>query len=389
MIFAVAPQISASSIRCALGNSLAEVGTALLAGHSGEQLITLPDYGRRDFPYFPLDDAVFDESINARQRIYQLVDECIAEVLENSGLSSEARHRCGLFLGSSSFAMGASEQEYRLALQGGRQHLLFAGEHYGDIAHHLMQTHRLHGGDYTFSTACTSSANALLYAGQMVAIGKLDHAVVVGVELFNRTTLFGFDSMQLLERGGYRPFDAQRNGMVLGEGVSAVVISNAAQGDLRHNVRLLGGASNSDPQGITGSTAAMMASAMSDALAAASVDAKAIDLVRSHGTGSLSNDQSEAEALHAVFGEDLPPLVALKGALGHTLGACGIVELVALLACLEQGSAPATVGFRETDEELQCTPLTTPLPFVSGKVMLNHFGFGGNNTSLLIEVAAP
>ncbi len=112
-----------------------------------------------------------------------------------------------------------------------------------------------------------------------------------------------------------------------------------------------------------------------------------VTLIKAHATGSLDNDTAEAAAMRALFGADLPPFTGIKRYLGHTLGACGAVELAALLGCLRAGFVPPAAGFTNPDPALHIVPLTDSRPAPTGPIMLNFFGFGGNYASLLIAHA--
>ena len=125
---------------------------------------------------------------------------------------------------------------------------------------------------------------------------------------------------------------------------------------------------------------------MANALSKASLLPGDIDLIKAHGTGSASNDAAEAAAMEALFGDTIPNFTILKPYLGHTLGASGILEMVVLLDSLLAGSAPATAGFRNRDPDLGCQPIEQTYLFNSGRVMLNCFGFGGNNSSTILSV---
>jgi 3-oxoacyl-[acyl-carrier-protein] synthase-1 len=262
----------------------------------------------------------------------------------------------------------------------------------GAMAQELAGKFSIHGGSYSFSTACTSSANAICYAMRAVNCGRIPAAVVVGIECFNRTTLYGFEGMNLLSVDALRPFDRERSGLVLGEGVAALVVTSDAhcgeQAGWR-NVSLRGGATGCDPYGFTCSSPESMATVMHEALAEAQLGADEVVLVKAHATGSESNDEAEAKAMRSVFATGMPHVTALKGALGHTLGACGVVETVALLSCLRRGRIPTATGFSAADPQLGVSLLTDTAHFSGGSVMMNHFGFGGNNCSFLLEVVHP
>lgn len=383
--------IISGAMHCSLGAGSKAIAGALFAGSSRPASLTLEDFPGREFPYFPLPGLEANRESRGANRLRDTLASCAAKALDEAGLSASQRAATGLFIGSSSFGVGVAEHQYRAALATEETAIALPDYRFGDEGGWLSRELGLAAGEVTFSTACTSSANALLQAVQAVRAGWMPAALVVGMEFFNRTTLLGFDSLQLLSRRGYRPFDRQRSGLVLGEGIGAVVVAKEGLfpgSDRLQGIAFLGGASGCDPQGVTCSSAESMARVMVEALADAGTDAAQVALIKAHGTGSESNDAAEAKAMRQLFADALPPLTTLKGALGHTLGASGVLELVALLSCLREGKVPPTPGFSEVDPALDCRPLTQATPFSGGPVMLNYFGFGGNNTSLLLEVAA-
>jgi 3-oxoacyl-(acyl-carrier-protein) synthase len=378
--------IAAAALRSALGSDQGRVAAALLAAEGKAQRLSLSHFGGREYLYQPMLEA---PALESPGRLMPLLEGCVAEALHAAALPEALQQGAALFLGSSSFAIGEEEQQLRRDLERGATAPLFPASLCGDMAQQLAQRFALRGGAYSFSTACTSSANALLYARQAVRSGRVPAAVVVGVECFNYTTLYGFDSLQLLSREQYRPFDLERSGLVLGEGIGVLVVTSAhhcpdhaAWGD----VVLLGGDNGCDPNGMTCSSAESMAQVMEGAMAAAGVERDAIALIKAHATGSESNDAAEAAAMRRVFADALPDFTALKGALGHTLGASGVLELIALLTCLRRGAVPPTAGFMRQDAALGVSPLRHNKPFGGGPVMCNYFGFGGNNSSLILAL---
>ena len=153
--------------------------------------------------------------------------------------------------------------------------------------------------------------------------------------------------------------------------------------------RILGGANNCDTHNPTtanpdGRSVAEVLRLALNRTGTAVGDVRGIKL---HGTGSLSGDQAEAAGLTQVF-PTMPPLSGLKAYIGHSLGACGVVELVLFAGALQGGLIPATAGFSTPDPALGLHPLTAPRPAQAGRYLLNHFGFGGNNTVLVLEQSA-
>jgi len=321
-------------------------------------------------------------------RLDEVLDATVDAALEQAQLTTGERVRVGLFLGTSSFDIGVSEAEYREALQVDANALPLDRQpsaSLGQFALRIRSRHGLRGPDFSFNTACTASANALLHADAMVRSGRLTHALVVGVEIFNAITVLGFQGLQLLSSGNMKPFDPARNGLVLGEACAALVLGAQARGS--GNFLLRGGANLCDTHSMSaanpdGSTVKRV---MQQALQSAGLQPRDITALKAHGTASLLNDEAEAAGMRQLF-DELPPVCALKPWLGHTLGACGLNELLLFCAAAERGFLIGTPGIAvESDLGIPLNQHARALP--AGNFMLNYFGFGGNNTSLIVAAA--
>jgi len=315
-----------------------------------------------------------------------LLDTAIQEALTEAGLTTEDLRDAALVIGTSGFLF-AAEAEYRHQ-QAHHEHppTRPALRAPGYLTTELARQLGMQGPVMTLSTACSSSANALLVAGGFLRRGEARRALVIGVEGLSTVTLNGFQSLMLLDPEGCRPFDAERRGMQLGEAAAAILLE-ADPDPVVHGDTLLGGANLCDIHHVTSASpdGSAMRAVMEMALADAGVAADQVTLVKAHGTGSPDNDMAEAAAMRALWGEQMPPFTAIKRYLGHTLGACGVVELVALLGCLRAGIVPPASGCQRPDPELRITPLREPHPATPGVVMFNFFGFGGNYASFLIR----
>lgn len=311
------------------------------------------------------------------------IQTAVQEALAEARLEPEALQSAALVLGTSSFLF-AGEAEYRHILASTGKSVLPALDPPGSVALRLAGDLGIQGPVLTLSTACSSSANALLVASALLRRGEARYALVIGVEGLSVGALSGFHALMLLDPDGCRPFDAQRRGMQLGEGIGAVLLAADGDGD-----QLLGGANLCDTHHMTSAApdGSAMRAVMEMALADAGLHPQDVTLIKAHGTGSLDNDTAEAAAMHSLFGASLPPFTAIKRYVGHTLGACGTVELAAFLGCLREGFVPATAGFAQADAALSVTPLTQAQAAPHGPVMLNFFGFGGNYASLLLAHA--
>jgi len=319
---------------------------------------------------------------------FHLVDLAVEEALSASKLSAGQRSTMPLFIGSSSYAVGQSETLYQNALVKGNQYqLALPSAGFDQISAHLRQRFNLTGPSFQLNTACSAAANALLAAAQQIRLGYTDYAFVIGAELFNYTTIAGFNGMQLLTKDCMRPFDRRRNGLILGEGCGALLLGR----DNAEEERLIigAGASGCDTYSITASNpnGSHIASIMRLALQRAEVASNNIVAIKAHGTASPLNDDGEAAGMRKVF-KTPPPFFALKPYIGHTLGACGTIETGLIAASLRRGFIPASGGFKEPDDRLAIAPITDALPAQPGWYMLNFFGFGGNNSSLLLSFSA-
>lgn len=351
--------IVASGLLCARGDSPAAVRDALWAGESGAGQRPL---GERSIPYYALP---IDEPDWARR-----AERAVRHVSAQLGSYDPATP---LFVASSSFQIGLFEQQ-------GAPFDMPIGS--ASFTRQIADWMDLTGSRDSFSNACISGFSAIDAASTLLAAGLIDEAIIVGVELLNHSTLAGFGAMELLSRSLCRPFDARRDGLVLGEAVAAIKLS-ATPGPWK----IRGLAAGLDAYSTTGPDpeGGPIAGVMSCCLRAAGTAPTTIDLIKVQAAGSPGSDLAEANALRQVFGETMPPLLSLKPALGHTLGASGIAELVALLASLDAGQIPATAHFSEIDVEIGLAPVTVRHQANVRRALLNLVGFGGGLASLLVE----
>lgn len=335
---------------------------------------------RRGIPYYVLADAPLEDM---EARFEQVLHDVIAEALQRAELSRAERRAMGFFLGSSCGEMPVLEAQYRRDLTRSPAALpLLQTSSLGNLATRLRASFGIQGPDYSYYTACTASANALLAAANMLRAGRLRHAIVLGVEIFNAVTALGFSGLQLITRDVMRPFDRRRSGLVPGEACAAVVIGAEPNGS---GWTFVGGANLCDTHSIsaTNPDGSAIADVLRHALQACAIGPGEIAALKAHGTASLANDEGEAAGLHRVF-DAVPPLCALKPYIGHTFGACGVVELALFCSAVARGALPATPGIAAGDGDLNLALTQEPQPQAPGKFMLNYFGFGGSNTSLIV-----
>ncbi|MET0121549.1 MAG: beta-ketoacyl synthase N-terminal-like domain-containing protein [Candidatus Thiodiazotropha sp. 6PLUC9] len=367
------------------------------ASHLGGEISRTPDQQAREEHFKPstihLDSTdlrlpyyAIDEQFDQPERTERILFEVIEKALERSQLNPEQIAETGLFIGSSSYDLRRSEIEYKRQLRENSQQAIpmpFTGyNHLGEL---ICEKFGINTEPFNINSACTSSANALLLAQSMIQQGRYQHAIVVGIELFNETTINGFSGLQLIAQERIAPFDKNRDGIILGESCSAVILSATERSETRLYLR--GGGSSFDPYSITTSNpdGSTIAETLEIALKETDTRKDEVVAIKSHGTATSMNDISESRGIKAVFPQDMPAITAIKPYVGHTLGACGTLELVLFGQAIKQGFVPRTLNFETLDPELALLPLSEDIDAQNGVYLLNYFGFGGSNTVLVLE----
>jgi 3-oxoacyl-[acyl-carrier-protein] synthase I len=347
--------VAGRGLASALGADLAQAVRALRDG--GVPTVDFETAPGERTPFFAIPTSGEDWSTRARRLVR-------AAATESGALGA----RDGtLFVASTSFDMGRREHgdAFELDIQ--------------EYSERLGGWLDWRGPILTVCTACTSAVNALLSASALIRAGDASDALVVGIELSNQYTVGGFRSMQLLSPSAALPFGAARNGLVLGEAVAALHLSNRPA-----RWRLCGGANVVDASDPAGAVTPAVATMCRQALARSGLDARDIDLVKMQAAGSPHNDATELAGLRLAFGAlpALPALVSLKGWLGHTLGAAGAAEIALLLACIEADlwAAPNYPLDRTLDAQLACSA-----PARLRYVLASILGFGGGHAAVVLE----
>jgi len=296
--------------------------------------------------------------------------------------------RVAVLLGTSTSGLLQTELAYRRRTADGS---LPADFHYAhthntaSVASFVSRALRLEGPSWVVSTACSSSAKVFAAAARLIEANLVDAALVGGVDSLCLTTLYGFNSLELLSPEICRPWDTQRRGLSLGEAAAYALLERESDAPLGW---LLGAGESNDgyhmssphPQGLGAQEA------MRGALADAGLDAGAIDYVNLHGTATPNNDAAEDLAVVSVFGTRVP-CSSTKGATGHTLGAAGAVEAAISLLALENGLLPGGLNVESPDPALRCNYLRSNRTGALRTVLSNSFGFGGSNASLVFGAA--
>ncbi|MBS1772890.1 MAG: beta-ketoacyl-[acyl-carrier-protein] synthase family protein [Bacteroidetes bacterium] len=243
----------------------------------------------------------------------------------------------------------------------------------------------------TISTACSSSANSIMMAAQMISNGMLDIAIAGGADSLSRFTLNGFNTLMILDKQPCQPFDNNRRGLNLGEGAGYVLLmSEKAMKECDVNpLAIVSGYANandayhqtaSSPDGIGNKLA------MGNALKKAGLKTSDISYINLHGTGTANNDSSEGKAIEALFEGKVPYASSTKAYTGHTLGAAGGVEAVFSTLAIKHGVVFPNMRWQTQMEDVGFKPATELIQGVEiNHVLSNSFGFGGNCSSLVFS----
>ena len=241
----------------------------------------------------------------------------------------------------------------------------------------------------TISTACSSAANALILGANLLKTGQADLVIAGGSEALTRFHLNGFNSLMILDHEPCRPFDAQRAGLNLGEGAAFVVMETEASArergaEIHAWLTGYGNACDAFHQTASSDNGEGAYRAMTEALEMAHLQPEDIDYVNAHGTGTPNNDLSESAALKRVFAEKMPLISSTKAFTGHTTSASGSIETVICLLAMQHHFVPANLRWEHQIPD-GITPTTGVKDVTLKHVVCNAFGFGGNDSSLILS----
>lgn len=266
-----------------------------------------------------------------------------------------------------------------------------AGESTNCIAKHLSSIHPFIHSPFiaTPSTACSSALNAIMFGANLLRTGQVKAALVGGAESLSKFHLNGFNTLMILDRQACRPFDAERAGLNLGEGAGYLLLE-PEEDALARGAKIWGyisGYANTCDafhQTASSENGEGAYRAMKGALEMAGLQPTDIDYVNAHGTATPNNDLSESAALKRVFGENMPAVSSTKAFTGHTTSASGGLEAAICVLAMNEGFVPANLRCTHTAEGL-IQPVTHTEHKTLKHVLCNAFGFGGNESALIIS----
>lgn len=377
--------ISAFGMVNALGNNLAQIAVQLQAGRAPgmQPRDGWLQAGKRcwlgqvqgELPAIPAALAVHNTRNN------QLLLAALAQLRPalEAAIAQYGRDRVAIVLGTSTSGVDEGDRQVADGLPGYDYRMQELGDPSRFLAHFLA----LEGPAYTISTACSSSARAMISGQRLIDAGLVDVALVGGADSLSRMPINGFASLDSLSDRHCAPFSADRDGISIGEAAALLLLTRENQ-----PLALLGCGESSDawhmsaphPEGVGAERAMLMA------LQQAGLQPQDVGYINLHGTATPLNDRVESAVIQRLFGERVP-CSSTKHLTGHTLGAAGATEAALAALILQQNLPlpPQDFSVAARDATLpECGLITTPQPLQRPIIASNSFAFGGNNTCLIV-----
>jgi 3-oxoacyl-(acyl-carrier-protein) synthase len=391
--------VTGIGIICAIGKNTGETFASLRATRSGISHLSILDSIHRDI--LPAGEiklnneelgalaGVTDPDMHPRTALLGII--AAEEAFKNAGLDHPwgLRYRTGVISASTVGGMDKTEINYRNYQLGEPYNNFVLTHDCGDSTEKIAVRLGIRDMVSTISTACSSSANSIMFGARLIKHGMLDRVLAGGTDAMSKFTLNGFHTLMILDKHACRPFDKNRMGLNLGEGAAFLVLESEKALEGRTPLCELSGYANandayhqtaSSPDGY-GPFLSMTA-----ALDSARLKPAVIDYINAHGTGTDNNDLTEGIAIERIFGENIPLISSTKPFTGHTLGAAAAVEAVISILSIQNQVVFPNLNFREKMDELHFEPVKE---MITGKklkhVLSNSFGFGGNDSTLIFS----
>ncbi len=395
--------IAGYGIVCAIGNDAAAVLASLEAGRTGIAPMRYLQSSHKELPVgeVKLSNGEMlrmlgqDESaIVSRTALMGAI--AIRQALQHAHLDTEGK-RIVVINGTTVAGMDVTERFLRQMKEDDGLLPLLEKHDCGSSTRQMTDLAGLADAEVcTVSTACSSAVNAIILGSEMLKAGEADIVIAGGTEALSRFHLNGFNSLMILDKELCRPFDKNRAGLNLGEGAAFLVLTHtlvkSEELTLHSSLYIHGYGNRCDAFHQTASSEDGEGAylAMCDALQMAGLRPADIHYINAHGTGTPNNDASESAAIRRVFGQKIPPVSSTKGFTGHATSACGAIETVICILALQHQFLPVNLGWKEPDEAC-IRPYSNSKSFNSEfkdsslrTVLCNSFGFGGNDSALVI-----
>jgi len=388
--------VTGIGIISAIGKNAEETMVSMRDLKTGIKQLSLFDSIHNDIPVgeiklttdelFKLSGIINSKEIYTRTTLLGLI--AAQQAMLSAGISKFGDERTGVISATSVGGMDLNEKYYKSLLVDDtyKQYLevFDSADSTEKIANFFGVRHHV----TTISTACSSSANAVMTGARLIRNNQLDRVLVGGTDALTKFTLNGFFALEILSPTGCRPFDQNRNGLTLGEGAAFLLLEAEDMADKDKVICQITGFANTNEafhQTSSSSDGSGAFMAMEKALSVGGLQPSQIDYINAHGTGTVINDLSEGRAIGRLFSGSLPKFSSTKAFTGHTLGAAGAIEAVLSVLCIKNQMVLPNLNFTTPIEDLLLVPQTKTEKAVVNHVMSNSFGFGGSNTSLIFS----
>ncbi|ATG39604.1 MULTISPECIES: beta-ketoacyl synthase [Phaeobacter] len=387
----------------ALGHTVSETMASMAEGRCGIGELEFQDVDRLSIRIggqvrgFEAEGRFNRQQMSLYDRFTQFTLTAAKEAIDQSGLEfhGELSQKSGVVLGTAGGGVSTWDDNYRSVYEAGknRVHPFVVPKLMNNAAaSHVSMEHNLKGPSFTVSTACASSNHAMAQAFQMVRSGMAPVMITGGSESM---LCFGgvkaWEGLRVMSRDACRPFSANRNGMVQGEGAGVFVFEDYEHARSRGAdiiCEVIGFAMSSDAADIVMPSKQGAARAIAGALQDARLNPEDVGYVNAHGTGTAANDKTECAAVADVFGPHADNLMisSTKSMHGHLIGGTGAVELLACIMALRDGIVAPTIGYEEPDPECALDVVPNEARQADVTVALsNAFAFGGLNAVLALR----
>ncbi|MBD3288207.1 beta-ketoacyl-ACP synthase II [candidate division KSB1 bacterium] len=398
-----------------LGHTLDKYWESLVNGVSGTDMITGIETSDLEVRFaaqvrdFNVTDWIDKKEARRMDHFTHFALAATQLAVADSGLNTEKLDldRCGVITGSGIGGMDTFEQQYYNLFSKGPKKIspFFIPMMISDITPgHISIKYGFRGANYATTSACASSSHAIGNSFRLIQFGEADVMITGGSEAaITRMGIAGFTNMKALSsrnddpKIASRPFDADRDGFVMGEGAGILVLESEEHA-LKRNAKIyaevVGVGYTADAYHITapvpGGNGAIRS--MKLALRDAGADISEVDYINAHGTSTPHNDKTETQAIKSVFGEFAPniPVSSTKSMIGHLLGASGGLELIATVLTMQNKKIHPTINYSTPDPE--CDLNYVPNKALDKEVNLaisNSFGFGGHNATIAVKSYQP
>ena len=378
-----------------LGNNKQQIANNLLKNYCAKHCLTKEEgwllNGQKtwlgkvtdDLPSIP--EHLVQYSTRNNQLLYAAylqIKQPIQQAIEKYGTK-----RIAVIMGTSTSGIheGDNNIKYYLKTHHCQPNFHYHQQELGDPSRFLTELLNLKGPSYSISTACTSSAKAVMSGQRLIELGLVDAAIVGGADSLSRMPLNGFNALEALSDNPCMPFAQDRNGINIGEASGIILLTKEESSD----IVLLGTGESSDayhissphPEGFGAQAAMEMA------LHNANLTPDQIGYLNLHGTATILNDQAESKAVYRLFNQNLPYCSSTKHLTGHTLGSAAITELAIGYLLLNQNIYLPQQDFSISPYDMNLDKInivTEKMMLQTPIIMSNSFAFGGNNASLII-----